>query len=115
MYSKLNTLWIGVNFFHEKAAYSGHNGHTCRLRQQQLQILPPQLRDDAVVRGDDCVGEIALGLLELQDFFLDRIARDQAIGEDATRLTDAVGAVDRLRFDGGVPPGVEEEDVVGRR
>ena len=39
--------------------------------------------------------------------------RDQAVGEDLLGLADAVGAVDGLRLDGGVPPGVEQVDVVG--
>ena len=52
-------------------------------------------------------------MLELQDFFLDGAFGDQAVGEDVAGLADAVGAVDGLGFDGGVPPGVEQEDVVG--
>ena len=32
---------------------------------------------------------------------------------DGFGLADAVGAVDGLGFDGGVPPGIEEVDVIG--
>ena len=42
-------------------------------RQQHLQILFPQLRDQTVVRGDDRVGQIAFGLVQLQHFFLHRV------------------------------------------
>ena len=72
-----------------------------------------RLLSSGVVFGDDGVGEVAFGLLELQDFFLDGAFGDEAVGEDVADLADAVGAVDGLGFDGGVPPGVEEEDVVG--
>ena len=60
---------------------------------------------------EDGVGEVALELLEFEDLFLDGVAADQAVGEDALGLADPVRAVDRLRFDGGVPPGVEQVDV----
>ena len=34
-------------------------------------------------------------------------------GDDGFSLADAVSAVDGLAFDGRVPPGVEDEDVIG--
>ncbi len=52
-------------------------------------------------------------LLELEDLLLDGVAADQAVGEDVLGLADPVRAVDRLGLDGGVPPGVEQVDVVG--
>ena len=85
-----------------------------RSRQQQFQIFAAQVADQAVVGADDRVGQVALGLLQLQHLFLDRVPGDQPVGEDLAGLADAVGAVDRLRFDGRVPPGVEQEDVLGR-
>ena len=51
--------------------------------------------------------------MQLEDLFFDRVAGDEAVGDDRFLAADAVGAVDGLRFDGGVPPGVEQEDVVG--
>ena len=53
-------------------------------------------------------------LLQLEDLLLDRVARDQPVGEHLPGLADAVRAVDGLGLDGRVPPRVEEEDVVGR-
>ena len=38
----------------------------------------------------------------------------EPVGRDDLGLTDAVGAVGRLVFDGGVPPRVEVDDGVGR-
>ncbi len=52
-------------------------------------------------------------MLEAEDFFFDGVLGDDAAGVDGFVLADAVGAVDGLGFDGGVPPGVEEVDVVG--
>jgi hypothetical protein len=86
---------------------------TFSLRQQQLQIFLAHAADEAVVGVDDGVGEVAFGFLELEDFFLDGVAGDEAVGEDLAGLADAVGAVDGLGFDSGIPPGVEQEDVIG--
>ena len=88
-------------------------GQLGRAGEQQLQILAAQLPDQAVIRVDDRVGQVALALLQLQHLFLDRVLGDQAIGEDLAGLADAVGAVDRLRLDGRIPPRIEQEDVFG--
>jgi hypothetical protein len=55
----------------------------------------------------------ALALLEFEDAVLDGVLGDEAVDEHGAVLADAVGAVGGLIFDGGVPPGVEQEDVVG--
>ena len=52
-----------------------------------------QVTDQAVVLADDGGGQIALGLLQLEDFFLHGVARDQPVGENLPRLPDAVRAV----------------------
>src|SRR5262249_686916 len=56
--------------------------------------------------------ELPLLFQHLRDPALDRVLADEALDENRLLLTDAVGAVDRLVLDGGVPPAVEEEDVV---
>lgn len=56
----------------------------------------------AVVGVNDGVGEVAFGGLELQDFFLDRIAGDEEVGEDLVVLIVAVRAVDRSNGDAHV-------------
>ena len=38
---------------------------------------------------------------------------DEAVGVDGLGLADAMRSVDGLGFDGGVPPGVVEDDVTG--
>src|SRR5579859_5320854 len=69
------------------------------LRQQQFQVVAAELADQAVIGADDRVGQVALGLLELEDLFFDRVLGDEAIGEDLAGLADAVGAVDGLSLD----------------
>ncbi len=56
------------------------------LGKQQFQIFPLQISYKTVIRADDGVGQIAFGLLQLEDLLLDRIARNQAIGENLLRL-----------------------------
>ena len=85
------------------------------LGQQQFEVFATEFADEGVVGVDDGIGEFAFALLQLQYFFLDGVLGDEAIGEDLPGLADAVGAVDRLGFDGGVPPGIEEENVLRGR
>ena len=53
--------------------------------------------------------------LESQDALLNRPPDGKAIGGDHPLLPHTVGAVDRLSFDSGIPPRVEENDVIGGR
>src|SRR5258708_4441885 len=43
------------------------------LRQQQFQILTPQVPNQAIVRTDNRFRQIALRLLQLKDFLLDSV------------------------------------------
>jgi hypothetical protein len=74
------------------------------LRQQYLQIFSPQVADQPVVRTDDGGSQVALGFLELQDFFFHRVACDQPIGKNVLRLSYAMSAVNGLRLDCRIPP-----------
>lgn len=49
----------------------------------------------------------AFRLLKFQDAFLNGILRDQPVSEPAARLTNAVSAIDGLRFHCRVPPRVQ--------
>ena len=51
--------------------------------------------------------------LELHHLLLDGAGRHQPVDHHRPALPDPVRAVDGLRLDGGVPPRVEHEDVVG--
>ena len=52
-------------------------------------------------------------MLENADLFLDGVPGKEAVGDDLVLLADAVGAVDGLILDGGVPPWIVEDDVGG--
>lgn len=81
--------------------------------QQEVQIFGGQGAQDAGVGVHDGVGEASLGGLESEDLLLHRVLGHDAVGHDPPGLANAVGAVDGLGLDGRVPPGVEENHVVG--
>jgi hypothetical protein len=51
--------------------------------------------------------------LQFPDFFFDGAGSDQPVSVYSTGLADAMGAVDGLRFDGGIPPWIVENDIAG--
>ena len=59
------------------------------------------------------IGKVAFGLVQTEDLLLDGVGSDEVIDRDVAMLTDTVGAVGGLLFDGRVPPRVEMDDVVG--
>ena len=61
------------------------------------------------------VGQVALGLVQTEYFFFDGVLRDKVIDSDVLALADAIGTVGGLLLDGGVPPWVEMNDIVGSR
>ena len=99
--SKSQTLGYTIRF---------ENDRDLATAPAQQVTITQQLDDDLDFRRFR-LGEIAFGLLELEDFFFDGVACDEAIGEDLAGLADTVSTVDGLCFDGGVPPWVEEENV----
>ena len=82
-------------------------------RKQRLDILAAQGLEDAAFAADHLGGEGAFLLLETQDFLFDAVAGDQLVDEDGPCLADAMGAVGGLRLDGGVPPRINVDHVVG--
>ena len=50
---------------------------------------------------------------DLIDLFFEGVLGDEAVDEDIVLLTDAVGAVCRLRLYGGIPPKVVVDDMGG--
>src|SRR5678815_1181823 len=81
--------------------------------EQVRQVLAGQRLCEPIL-AEQLVGERGLPVLQLPDLFLDRSESKHAIGDDRLRLPDAVRAIDRLRFDGRVPPGIEQDDVTRR-
>ena len=84
------------------------------VTETRAQARPLDGRVALITGSTDGIGKAAFFHLEFGDFFLDSATTDQAIGEDLFGLTDAVGTVDGLRLDGGVPPRVQQEDIVCR-
>ena len=61
------------------------------------------------------IGQFSFVLLHLQDLLFNRVLRNDFACKDMACLADAVGAVDGLRLRGGIPPWIQQEDVVGSR
>lgn len=81
--------------------------------EEELEILEREGAGE-VLLAEDVFREGAFLFLEAADFFLDAVFHQQTVGEDGLLLADAVGAVDRLSLDGGIPPRIEKHDIGGR-
>src|SRR3954470_2114038 len=92
----------------------GHQIKFCSSGEEQLEFLAADLGERALILAEDRVGEIALRALELENLLLDRPLRHESSGDHVALLANPVRAVDRLRLHRGIPPGVEQKDVVGR-
>ena len=64
------------------------------LSEEHLQLLPPDLREHALILPEDRVGERALRRLQLEDLLLDRVARDEP-RRDHVAASGRCGARDR--------------------
>ncbi len=62
---------------------------------------------------DDGIGELSFLLLQFDNALFDGVLADESVSEDVGGLAYSVRTVDGLRLDGGVPPGVKDEDVFG--
>ena len=81
--------------------------------QQGQQRFGVQLGAD-VATGQQAVGQVALGVVQGDDLFLDGVLGYQAVDGDRPLLAHAVGTVAGLVFHCRVPPRVEVDHVVGR-
>ena len=64
-----------------------------------------------IVGGDDGVGQVAFGLLQLEHFLFHGVARNQPISKHLARLADAMRTIDGLSFYRWVPPRIEQINV----
>jgi hypothetical protein len=71
-----------------------------------LSVRPVSLREEAFDEG-------GFLLLHFEDALLDGVLADELVHEDGLRLADAMGAVARLGFGGGIPPGIVMDHGVG--
>ena len=82
---------------------------------QRLKVFARELRPETDVLAENGRGKLALLLLQLEDLLFYGVAGDKLVRPYLTTLADPVSTVDSLGFDGGVPPGIEQEHVLGRR
>jgi len=102
-------------FLNKKLNHWKSTRATAEVLYALVQILTAQLPDEAHVLVDDGVGQGALRFLKGQHLLLHGALGDEAVGEDLAGLADAMCAVHGLGLHGGVPPGVEQEHVLGGR
>src|SRR5262249_31714991 len=99
-----------LDFFHSSPATAYARPP---LPEQDFNIVAGKIFHKASILLYQVIRQHLLPLLQLQDLFFDGILADHLVGEDFSRLTDPVGAVDGLHFRGGIPPGIDDVDVVG--
>ncbi len=83
--------------------------HGC---QEQIDVFLAQAEATTIAAVENG-GEFLLACLQLQNTGFDGIFRDEFVDEDGLVLTDAVGAVGGLAFNGRVPPGIVMNHGVG--
>ena len=80
-----------------------------------MELFVRELGDPVLAGADDVLGDRPLALDHLVDALLERAVAYELVDLHLAVLTDAEGPVRRLVLDGGIPPAVEVEDVVGGR
>ena len=83
-----------------------------RPAQQRPQLIRPN-RLALVLPFKNAIGQAALVAVQFDDALLDRARGDEAVHRHRPRLPDVVGAARGLVFGGRVPPGVDDQHVVG--
>jgi hypothetical protein len=78
------------------------------LKTRAIQVLP-SVRSTLLSAPRMASASSRLALCNVSTF--SRVPGDDAVREHAARLTDSVGAIDRLRFNCRIPPRIEQEDV----
>jgi len=82
--------------------------------EKKRQVFRPKVANQAVVGGDNGPGEAAFCVLKLENLLFVRIPCHEPVGENRSRLADAVSAVDLLHLDSGIPPWIEPKDAFRR-
>src|SRR5690606_39020408 len=82
--------------------------------EQQVRIVARQVLQQRTFVAEHRLDQLPLAFLQFEHPLFDRAATRHAIRVDGLLLANAMGAVDRLLFDRGIPPWVQQEHVVGR-
>ena len=83
------------------------------LAEEEFYVLLGEFFDELGFVWDEGEGEFFLFLLELEDFFFYGVFAYHFVGENGFVLSYSVGSVYGLLFYGGVPPRVNNIDVIG--
>lgn len=83
--------------------------------EQESDIVLGEVCRRGGILAPQCFGQGCLTLLQSQDLLLDRAGREHPVNEHRLLLADTVSAVDRLRLDSWIPPGIVENDGVSAR
>jgi len=80
-----------------------------------LKFRSGELGQSVRARVDDRTGDLALGFDDLVDFLLESSAANELASLNVVLLTDSERTIHCMVLDGGVPPPVEMEDMIGGR
>jgi hypothetical protein len=83
--------------------------------EEVLELRSGDLDQSVLASVDDRTGDLALGFDDLVDFLLDSSAANELVNLNVVLLTDSECTVRCLVLDGGVPPPLEMEDMIGGR
>ena len=89
--------------------------HALQFQPHEVEkLLVAELGDPVLAAGaDDVFSDFLLAIDEGVDALLDGADADELVDDDVLFLADAEGAVGGLVLDGGVPPAVKMDHVVG--
>jgi hypothetical protein len=83
--------------------------------EEVLELRSGDLDQSVLASVDDRTGDLALGFDDLVDFLLESSAANELVNLNVVLLTDSECTVRCLVLDGGVPPPLEMEDMIGGR
>ena len=85
------------------------------LTEQKLYIVSGKVLYKSRFLLYQIIGQHLFLFLQLQDLFFDRVFTYHLICEHLSFLSDAMCAVDGLLFCGGIPPGIDEINIIRNR
>ena len=82
------------------------------LTKKIFNVFAGQALNESVIIRNQVLGQGLLSFLQLKDLILDTILADHAVGKNVLGLANPVGPVDGLLFNGRIPPGIYDIDIV---
>src|SRR5205085_12667303 len=105
--AKDDFIFVGLNSCRRPLGPRSH------VEQPENVVLRQTQRRRRAVLADHLLKELPFLLQYFRDALLDRSLADEARDEHRLLLAQTMRPVDRLVLDGGIPPAVEEKDIVG--